>query len=128
MTEARQTLGRKGETIVAEHLARRGWRILARNARVRGVRGELDIVAIDGLTLVFIEVKTLSANATRGPASPLEMVGPRKQAKLRSLAGVWTRQNREKLPYVRGIRIDVVGLRIDHRGEVCDWQHVRAAC
>lgn len=128
MTAARQQLGRRGEECVARNLARKGWRIVARNARVRGLRGELDIVAVDGVTLVFVEVKTMSAKVRAGPVSPLEMVGPRKQAKLRALAGAWTRQNRSALPRLRGIRIDVVGLRLDAKGNVCDWQHVEAAC
>jgi len=128
MTAARQALGHKGEEIVALELAARGWLIVARNARVRGLRGELDIVAIHDRTLVFVEVKTVSAGTLAGPTSPLEMVGRRKQAKLRALAGAWTAQNRTALPCRRGIRIDVVGLRIDPHGNVCDWQHVKAAC
>lgn len=58
MTEGRQALGREGERIVADELERRGWRIVARNARVEGIRGEMDVIAVDGSTLVVVEVKT----------------------------------------------------------------------
>ena len=128
MTEARQLLGREGERIVARELERRGWRIVARNARVVGVRGELDVIALEGDTLVVVEVKTGRACARSGPVSMLEMVGPQKRRKLRSLAAAWLRAHRTELPAVRGLRIDVVGLRIDHAGRVASWDHVKAAC
>jgi putative endonuclease len=55
MTEARQSLGKIGENLACGELERRGYAILARRYRRRG--GEIDIVARDGATLVFIEVK-----------------------------------------------------------------------
>jgi|SRR5688572_14791565 len=128
MTEARQILGREGERIAARELERRGWRIVARNARVQGIRGELDVIALDGETLVVVEVKTGRACARSGPISMLEMVGPAKQRKLRTLAAAWLRANRTKLPQLEGLRIDVIGLRIDHAGRVASWDHVKAAC
>ena len=128
MTEARQILGREGERIVARELHRRGWRIVAQNARVKGIRGELDVIALDGRTLVVIEVKTGRACARSGPVSMLEMVGRQKQRKLRALAAAWLRAHRTELPPLKGVRIDVVGLRIDHAGRVASWDHVKAAC
>jgi putative endonuclease len=128
MTASRQRLGRHAETLVARELERRGWRIVERNARPAEVRGELDIVAIDGGDLVIVEVKAGRLGAALGPASPLEMVGPRKRARLRALAAAWVRQHRAELPRFRALRIDVVGLRIDAAGRVAEWQHVRAAC
>jgi putative endonuclease len=55
MTLARVALGKTGEDLACGELERRGYEILARRYRRRG--GELDIVARDGPTLVFIEVK-----------------------------------------------------------------------
>ena len=55
MTVERQELGISGENTAVEELERRGYAILAR--RYRTARGEIDIVAEDGDTLVFIEVK-----------------------------------------------------------------------
>jgi putative endonuclease len=56
MSQARQALGKLGEDLACEELERRGYAILARRYRRRG--GELDIVARDGQTVVFVEVKT----------------------------------------------------------------------
>jgi putative endonuclease len=53
--DPRHHLGRLGEQLAAEHLVRRGFRIVERNYRTRW--GELDIVAYDGQTLAFCEVK-----------------------------------------------------------------------
>jgi putative endonuclease len=128
MTPNRQRLGRRAETLVARELERRGWRIVARNARPGEVRGELDIVALDREELVIVEVKAGRVGAELGPVSPLEMVGPRKRARLRRLAAAWAREHRGELPRVRGLRIDVVGLRVDAAGRIAEWQHVRAAC
>jgi putative endonuclease len=128
MTPSRQRLGREGERIVARELARRGWRVVARNVRPAELRGELDIVAIDGHELVFVEVKAGRLGARSGPVSPLEMVGRRKQARLRSLAVAWAKEHRADLPRLSGLRIDVVALRLDAAGRVAEWRHVRAAC
>ena len=53
--EKAEKRGRGAETIAAWYLRMRGWRILARRARVPG--GEVDIVAKRGRTLAFVEVK-----------------------------------------------------------------------
>ena len=53
--QAAEKRGRGAETIAAWWLRLRGWRILARRARVRG--GEVDLIARRGRTLAFIEVK-----------------------------------------------------------------------
>jgi putative endonuclease len=55
MSLARQTLGKTGEDLACRELERRGYAILARRYRRRG--GELDIIARDGATVVFVEVK-----------------------------------------------------------------------
>jgi putative endonuclease len=56
MADPRQYLGKIGENLACRELERRGYAILARRYRTRA--GELDIVARDGSTLVFVEVKT----------------------------------------------------------------------
>ena len=56
MSRARGILGKTGEDLACAELERRGYAILARRYRRRG--GELDIVARDGRTVVFVEVKT----------------------------------------------------------------------
>lgn len=55
MESARQQLGKTGEDLACDELTRRGYEILARRYRRRG--GEIDIIARDGPTIVFVEVK-----------------------------------------------------------------------
>ncbi|PLX41139.1 MAG: YraN family protein [Deltaproteobacteria bacterium] len=69
--------GAAGEELAAEHLKSSGYRIVERNWRCR--QGELDIVAVDGKTLVFVEVKARGAGAR---TTPLEAVDLYKQRKL----------------------------------------------
>lgn len=64
-------LGRFGENIAVELLKCKGFYILARNFRLKS--GELDIVALDGLTVVFIEVKTIRQNPGFTPACNLSL-------------------------------------------------------
>jgi len=78
--DPRHTLGRRGEDAAAEYLRRRGFEILARN--VRSSLGELDLVALDGDVVVFVEVK---ARRRKG-AGALEAVDARKQHRLSRLA------------------------------------------
>ena len=56
MTIGRQRLGRSGEALAEALLRTRGYRILERNYRTR--IGEIDLIARDGKTLVFVEVKS----------------------------------------------------------------------
>jgi putative endonuclease len=127
MTAQRQRLGRYGEELVARQLVAEGFEIVARNARVGGVRGELDLIAIDGRALVFVEVKSRSAGSTRGPEVPELAVDRRKQARIRSLALAWLRENRGRLGGFAKLRFDVVGLRIDAAGRVRERKHIRGA-
>ena len=126
VTVARQRLGRWAEQLVAASLERRGARIVAANARPSGVRGEIDLVVLEGSTLVFVEVKARRAGSLGGPESPLLAVDRRKQLRLRRLAAAWLRESGDTVPR-RAIRFDVVGLRLDSAGRVVEWDHVRGA-
>jgi len=66
MTERRLIVGRTGEDVAVQYLLQRGYYILERNYRCRF--GEIDLVARDGGTLTFIEVKTRRSR-TFGPAA-----------------------------------------------------------
>lgn len=81
MTFARQALGQFGEKIAAEELERRGYEILARRYRTR--HGEIDIVARDGETIVFVEVK---ARVTAEFGTAAEAVTAWKQRRLAVMA------------------------------------------
>jgi len=106
MAEAyRQALGKLGEDLACAELERRGYAVLARRYRTRA--GEIDIVARDGDTLVFVEVK---ARADAACGEPGEAVTPWKQRRLARMA----------LDYLARLRaapgpcrFDVVALRMD---------------
>jgi len=66
--------GGRGEDIAARLLKKRGYRILERNYRCR--YGEIDLVARDGRTIAFVEVKT-RRNCDFG--APADAVGPKKR-------------------------------------------------
>jgi putative endonuclease len=132
MSDARQRLGRAAEGLVADLLERQGMRIVARNVRTSSVRGEIDLIALDGRALVFVEVKALRATSLAGPdldehERPAMAVGRRKRHKLRALALAWLRDHDGAVPPHGGLRFDVVGLRLDSRGHAVEWEHVRAA-
>jgi putative endonuclease len=127
MSEGRQRLGRAAEELVADALERRGMRVVARNERTSSVRGEIDLIAIDGAALVFVEVKARRVGATLGPERPVMAVGHRKRHKLRSLAVAWLRDHDGSVPPHVSLRFDVVGLRVDARGRAAEWEHLRGA-
>jgi putative endonuclease len=127
MTAARQRLGRSAEALVAAALERRGMRIIARNARTSTVRGELDLIALDDRTLVFVEVKARRVGSVTGPERPTLAVGHRKRHKLRSLALAWLRDHNGSIPPHAALRFDVVGLRVDAGGQLVECEHLRAA-
>jgi putative endonuclease len=71
-------LGARGERAAEKYLKRHGYRIVTRNFRASGA--EIDLVAMDGETLVFVEVKTRRSLAA---GTPEEAVDMRKQSRLR---------------------------------------------
>lgn len=81
MTMQRQAFGKSGEDQAVDELERRGYAILDRRYRTR--QGEIDIVALDGETIVFVEVKARTT-AERGSAA--EAVTPAKQRRLIAMA------------------------------------------
>jgi putative endonuclease len=124
MTAQSQRLGRSAEDLVAARLITAHWEILERNARTR--YGELDIVALDGRTLVFVEVKAGKANSAFGPERPVLGVNWRKQQRIRRLATTWMAENRGAVSY-DDIRFDAVGVAFDRNGQLVDLEHIIAA-
>jgi putative endonuclease len=124
MTVARQKTGRIAEDLVARRLAAAGWEIVERNARTR--HGELDLVALDGRALVFVEVKAGRRGAAFGPERPVLAVDHRKQRRVRRLATAWMAECRQ-LPRYDEIRFDAIGVTFDHAGRVVDIEHLEGA-
>jgi putative endonuclease len=124
MTARRQRLGRLAEELVASRLATAGWELVERNARTR--YGELDLVALDGRALVFVEVKAARAGSSFGPERPVHSVTPEKQRRVRRLAAAYMRERRD-LPRYAEIRFDAVGVTYDRTGRVADYEHLEGA-
>ena len=124
MTAQRQRIGRAAEDLVAARLTAAGWEILERNARTR--HGELDLVALDGHSLVFVEVKAGRAGSAHGPERPILSVDFRKQRRVRRLATAWMTERRD-LPRYAEIRFDAIGVTYDRGGRVVDYEHIRGA-
>ncbi len=102
MSDPRHTLGLAGERLAESHLVRLGMKCLAR--RFATPAGELDLVMLDGDTVVFVEVKT---RADRALADPQDAVTPAKQRRLGRAARWFLARNRlERRP----CRFDVVGV------------------
>ena len=97
-----QAVGRDGEEIACRYLTGKNYEILARGFRM--FRGEIDIVARDGETLVFVEVK---ARADESHGRPEEAVTPGKQRQIRRIAQAFLVANPH--PGV-GCRFDVVAI------------------
>ena len=100
----RQQTGHQGEEIAVNYLTDRGYRILQRNWGCS--TGELDIVAEDGDTLIFVEVRTRSGDRF-GTAE--ESITPVKQARLIELAQTYLQ---EVAPPHQSWRIDVVAVQL----------------
>jgi putative endonuclease len=111
MTASSRSLGAEGEARAARYLERRGWRILARNARAAGV--EIDLIVLRAGVLAFVEVKT---RRSRVAGAPEEAVDRRKQARLVRGAAGWLRENRAR---GRRLRFDVIVCERDAQG---GWQ------
>jgi putative endonuclease len=103
-TFSRQELGALGEQVAVDHLRTVGLQIVQRNWRCR--YGELDVIADDDGTVVFVEVKTRTGDGFGGLD---EAVTPRKLRRVRRLAGIWLAGQDN---HWRGLRIDVVGVRV----------------
>jgi putative endonuclease len=124
MTQQRQRIGRAAEDLAAARLTGAGWEIVARNARTRF--GELDLVALDGETLVFVEVKAGRQGSAFGPERPVLGVDWRKQRRVRRLAAAWMAERRDA-PRYNEIRFDAIGVSFDRAGRTVDFEHIAGA-
>jgi len=115
-TDTRRGTGIKGEEEAARFLTRSGFAILDRNVRTRA--GEIDLVAKEGKTLVFVEVKT-RRDLEGDP--PQAAVHTRKQNRLAKLAHGYLKQKRiRQTP----CRFDVVSVIINEEGGVKAIRHI----
>jgi len=99
---SRRDQGTQGEAAAERHLKSLGWRILERNYRAQ--QAEIDLIALDGDEVVFVEVKTLAA-ADFG--EPEDRVARSKQRQISRAALHYIRERRIE---GRGFRFDVVAV------------------
>ncbi len=102
--------GKKGEKLAREFLGNNGYDIIETNYRCP--EGEIDIVARQQNTLVFVEVRT---KTSRTFGSPEESITPVKAARLRTLAARYG-QDHDYLPVAW--RIDVVAVEMNKSGRL----------
>ena len=120
MTDVRHVAGQRGEDLAAEHFERLGFEVLARNHRTRF--GELDLVACDGDTLVFVEVKTRRADARE----PWESLHDRKRSQVRRMAVAWLAEGTDR-PFGAQLRFDAVAILLDANGNLVRLDHLEGA-
>jgi putative endonuclease len=126
--DPRRALGQLGEHLAAEHLERLGFAIVERNARTR--HGEIDLVAFDGHTLCFVEVKTRRAHRRwrlSAGEQPLAWLRTSQRARLRRLAAAWLYNESRNRPTAHTIRFDAVGVIIDEADRLACLDHVEGA-
>src|SRR4051812_29731164 len=120
MVDPRNARGAAGEQAAAEMLTALGYEIVERNFRTR--YGELDIVATDGESLVFCEVR--SRVGRNGIAWALQSIGPGKRLQLRKMAREWFRLSCATRPRTRAVRFDAVAVAMTANGRVLALEHV----
>lgn len=118
MSKSRQALGKRGEDLAASYLLEQGYKILTRNFRCP--LGEIDIIARDRRSLIFIEVRS---NSSVCYGLPQESVSARKRIKLRQVAAFYLQSQRVGLP----LRFDVIGIVFDSDGRAKRFEHIENA-
>jgi putative endonuclease len=121
--DARRALALAGETFAALHLEHLGYELVARNHRTRF--GELDIVARDASTLVFVEVKTRRASASAS-SEPWQSLHERKRAQVRKMAAAYLAEVADR-PRGLELRCDAIAVAIDAHGRLVSIDHLEGA-
>jgi putative endonuclease len=122
-------VGRLGEALAVAHFDRLGYSPLGRNERTR--QGEIDLIAFDGHTLVFAEVKTCRLRAhkhsIRPDQRPLVRLGTRQRERLRQLAIAWLCDEQHIRPTAHTIRFDAIGVILDSKDRLISIDHIEGA-
>ena len=112
MSKSKQS-GQLGEQLATEYLQQNGWEILARNYRYK--RAEIDIIASNGKTLLFVEVKTRS-NMSFG--HPEDFVDSRQSELIISAADHFIRE----IDWNDGIRFDIISIDSTESGKIMHFE------
>lgn len=120
-SDNRAATGRLGESAAADYLANLGYRVIERNWRCR--IGEIDLIAEDGGTLVFVEVRSRTNPTRFGTA--IEAVTSLKQRQVREVAAYFLAQR--KTASSPSMRCDVVAVTFRHDGTIAELKHIPGA-
>ena len=108
--------GAKGEEIAAAHLKKKGYKIIARNYNC--LVGEMDIIALDGECLVFIEVRSRWSDRF---GTPEESITADKVARLTKIGRYYlAKEVRREVP----CRFDFIGIMLDNGDNVLRLNHI----
>jgi putative endonuclease len=115
MSTVKQELGKLGESLACKYLEKKGYKIIERNYHTKN--GEIDIIALDGEILVFVEVKTRTSQLF---GSPEEAIDCQKYDKLAQTAEFYfiERSIPEQI-----YRIDSIGIEIDEKDKKVKVRH-----
>jgi putative endonuclease len=119
MSKSRLTLGKLGEAFAFERLKKMGYRILTQNYRCP--LGEMDMIAEQDGSLVFIEVRTKSCERYGTPA---DSITRKKQTKLRQIALVYLSNHGLS---GKTCRFDVVCVKVDKTGKLENIEIIKQA-
>lgn len=109
MEDFRKVLGARGEDLAVKYLKKKGYKVIERNYRCQW--GEIDLVAREGDTLVFVEIKSRSSS---GFGLPQDAVDRFKQGKLIEVARAYLAERR--LTEDITMRFDVVAVQLTQSG------------
>jgi putative endonuclease len=101
-------LGSEGESLAAQFLREQGYKIVLHNYKTR--IGEIDIIAKDGETIVFVEVKTRSDDTF---CEPYESVNTAKRQKIKNVASLYLQKQKKEYP----ARFDVISITCQKNGK-----------
>lgn len=115
MKTYQKRVGNAGEQIAAKHLSQIGYQLLDQNYSTR--YGEIDLIALDGDVIVFVEVKTRTSDTF---GAPEESITATKIEKIQNTALIWLRDHPES---PEDWRIDVIAVLVDQNNRLLDLQH-----
>jgi putative endonuclease len=117
-------VGQIGEKVALSRLEARDFLILARNYRTP--RGEIDLIAFDRNTLVFVEVLTRPAHtlAARAPSTSEEWQRWRRRGRRVPVGVKWLEGKTLPRPSARGVRFDAICVLLDSDGVLADFGHI----
>lgn len=117
MSNFKTNEGKRGEEIAADFLKKQGCEILVKNFRAKS--GEVDIIALDKYTLVFVEVKTRKSFEY---GLPIEAITKRKIKSIINVAQYF-KLTHPKLP--ESLRIDAVSVKLNQNNEAEEIEHFK---